>query len=77
MLKLPSNVPSKYLFVLLAAERAKQLQLGAVPLVKTSRVKPTYKAIDELMQEKLSFVILDKPTMEPWDVPPQDGMMDE
>ena len=60
MFKLPSNVPSKYLFVLIAAERAKQLQQGAAPLVKTNHVKPTYRAIDELMNHKLEFVIFDK-----------------
>ncbi len=77
MLKMPENIPSKYLFVLLVAERAKQLQLGAAPLVKTSHVKPTYRAMDELMNGKLEFVILDKPVMEPWDVPPQDSMGEE
>lgn len=74
MLQLPPNVPSKYLFVLLVAERAKQLQMGAAPLVRTSRVKPTYRAIDELMHERLDFIITDKGTNEPWDMPPQDGM---
>jgi DNA-directed RNA polymerase omega subunit len=64
MIKLPSNVPSKYLFVLLAAERAKQLQQGSVPLVKTSHVKPTYRAIDELMGEQVEFVIIDRPEPE-------------
>ncbi len=60
MIKLPPNVPSKYLFVLLAAERAKQLQRGCVPLVKTQHVKPTYRAVDELMAEKIEFAITEK-----------------
>jgi DNA-directed RNA polymerase omega subunit len=64
MIKLPNNVPSKYLFVLLAAERAKQLQQGAVPMVKTNHVKPTYRAIDELMEETVGFVIIDRPEPE-------------
>lgn len=55
MIKLPSNIPSKYFFVLLAAERAKQLQIGAAPLVATTHVKPTYRAMDELMAEVIEF----------------------
>lgn len=61
MYKLPPSVPSKYQFVLIAAERAKQLQQGGAPLVKTSHVKPTYRAIDELMHEKLEFEIRESP----------------
>ena len=64
MIKLPNNVPSKYLFVLLAAERAKQLQQGAVPMVRTGHVKPTYRAIDELMEETVEFMIIDRPEPE-------------
>lgn len=64
MYKLPPSVPSKYQFVLIAAERAKQLQQGAAPLVKTSHVKPTYRAIDELMHEKLEFEIMERPEPE-------------
>lgn len=69
MIKLPPNVPSKYLFVLLAAERAKQLQVGGVPLVKTSHVKPTYRAIDELMHGKLDFIITDRELSDMPDIP--------
>jgi DNA-directed RNA polymerase omega subunit len=61
---MPPNVPSKYQFVLIAAERAKQLQQGAAPLVRTSHVKPTYRAIDELMELKLEFEVMDKPEPE-------------
>lgn len=60
MIKLPENVPSKYLFVLLAAERAKQLQMGAVPMVKTNHVKPTYRALDELMAEVVPFELTER-----------------
>ncbi|MBP7867154.1 MAG: DNA-directed RNA polymerase subunit omega [Acidobacteria bacterium] len=60
MFKLPENVPSKYLFVLLAAERAKQLQRGCVPMVKTGHVKPTYRAVDELMDQKVEFMLTEK-----------------
>lgn len=60
MFKLPDNVPSKYLFVLLAAERAKQLQRGCVPLVKPIHVKPTYRAVDELMDQKVEFMLTEK-----------------
>ncbi|MBN2431380.1 MAG: DNA-directed RNA polymerase subunit omega [Acidobacteria bacterium] len=62
MLKLPNNVSSKYLFVLLAAERAKQLQQGAVPLVSTAHAKPTYRAMDELHAEKVPFLLTEKDT---------------
>ena len=62
MIKLPSNISSKYFFVLLAAERAKQLQQGAVPLIETNRVKATYRAMEELMAEKVEFVLTEKET---------------
>lgn len=65
MFKLPEKVPSKYLFVLLAAERAKQLQQGAAPRMKTHCTKPTYRAIDEIMQDQLEFIVLDKPDVDP------------
>ena len=66
MISLPSNIPSKYLFVLLAAERAKQLQQGAVPQVETQKLKPTYRAMDELRAEKIDFVITERrPDAEP------------
>lgn len=60
MIELPNNIESKYQFVLLAAERAKQLQQGAVPLAETTHVKPTYRAIDELMAESVEFVKVER-----------------
>jgi len=65
MFKLPEKVPSKYLFVLLAAERAKQLQQGAAPRMRTAFTKPTYRAIDEIMQDQLEFIVLAKPDVDP------------
>jgi hypothetical protein len=35
-----------------------------VPAVKTAHVKPTYRAIDELMGEQVEFVIIDRPEPE-------------
>ena len=33
-------------------------------MVKTSHVKPTYRAIDELMEETVEFMIIDRPEPE-------------
>jgi len=48
MFKLPENVRSKYEFVTLAAKRAEQLQMGAVPRVDTVSGKVTVIAQQEV-----------------------------
>jgi DNA-directed RNA polymerase omega subunit len=57
MQKIPDSIGSKYRFIILAAERAKQLQNNARPKIKTKSTKPAYIAMKELELDLLSFVI--------------------
>ena len=55
MQKLPERIGSKYRFIIIAAERAKQLQNNAKPKIKTKSTKPAYIAMRELEEDLLSF----------------------
>jgi len=61
----PKDIPeidSKYRFILLAAQRAKQIQRGAKPRVDLDprKIKPTIIARAEFEQNKVNFKILEK-----------------
>lgn len=58
MQQIPEGVGSKYRFIIIAAERAKQLQNNARPKVKTKSTKPSYIAMRELEQGLISFEII-------------------
>jgi DNA-directed RNA polymerase omega subunit len=57
MQKIPESIGSKYRFIILAAERAKQLQNNAKPKIKTRSTKPAFIAMKELEQDLLAFEI--------------------
>jgi len=57
MQKVPESIGSKYRFIILAAERAKQLQNNAKPKIKTRSTKPAYIAMRELEQDLVAFEI--------------------
>ena len=57
MQKIPENIGSKYRFIIVAAERAKQLQNNAKPKIKTKSTKPAFIAMKELEDDMLSFNI--------------------
>ncbi|MBN2321611.1 MAG: DNA-directed RNA polymerase subunit omega [Acidobacteria bacterium] len=57
MQKIPESIGSKYRFIILAAERAKQLQNNAKPKIKTKSTKPAFIAMKELEEDALSFEI--------------------
>lgn len=59
MHKIPDSIGSKYRFIIVAAERAKQLQNNAKPKIKTKSTKPAYIAMRELEEDLLSFEIED------------------
>ena len=63
MHKIPESIGSKYRFIILAAERAKQLQNNAKPKIKTLSTKPAFIAMRELDLDLLSFEIT--PPVEP------------
>ena len=55
MQKIPERIGSKYRFIILAAERAKQLQNNARPKIKTKSTKPAFIAMKELEQDLVAF----------------------
>ncbi len=57
MQKIPENVGSKYRFIIVAAQRAKQLQNNAKPKIKTKSTKPAYIAMREVEQGLVAFEI--------------------
>jgi DNA-directed RNA polymerase subunit omega len=57
MQKIPEGIGSKYRFIIIAAERAKQLQNNARPKVKTKSTKPSYIAMREVEQGLIAFEI--------------------
>ena len=58
MQKIPESVGSKYRFIIIAAERAKQLQNNARPKIKTKSTKPATIAMKELEEGLISFEIV-------------------
>jgi DNA-directed RNA polymerase subunit omega len=58
MLKIPEDIGSKYRFIIVAAERAKQLQNNAKPKVKTRSTKPAFIAMRELEEGMVKYEIL-------------------
>ena len=48
MYKIPDTVKNKFEFVTLAAKRAEQLQMGAIPRVENPSTKVTVVAQDEV-----------------------------
>ena len=62
MYKLPENIKSKYTFVTLAAKRAEQLQMGAVPRVDTLSRKVTIIAQEEVAEGLVTAVDPDQET---------------
>ena len=57
MSKVPDSIGSKYRFIILAAERAKQLQSNSRPKLKTRSTKPAFIAMQEIEQDLISFEI--------------------
>ena len=57
---LPRDVESKFRFITVAAQRAKQLQSGAKPRVDTTSRKPTRIAVEETIAETVSWEVKDE-----------------
>lgn len=55
------DIDSKYRMIILAAQRSKQLQRGAIPRVDADirKNKPTRVAMREIKEQKVNFEILD------------------
>jgi len=57
---LAKDVDSKFRFITVAAQRAKQLQNGAKPRVEVSSRKATRVAIDEVVAGAVSWEVKDE-----------------
>ncbi len=57
MQKIPEAIGSKYRFIIIAAERAKQLQNNAKPKIKTKSTKPSFVAMREVEEGLVKFEI--------------------
>jgi len=57
---LPKDVDSKFRFITVAAQRAKQLQGGAKPRVETRSRKPTRIAVEEAVAGTISWEVLEE-----------------
>jgi DNA-directed RNA polymerase omega subunit len=57
----PPDIDSKYRMIILAAQRSKQLQRGAISRVDidTRKNKPTRVALKEIENKKVNFEILE------------------
>ena len=58
---LPKDIDSKFRFITVAAQRAKQLQGGAKPRVETRSRKPTRIAVEETLANTVSWEIREEP----------------
>ena len=58
----PPEIDSKYRMIILAAQRSKQLQRGAVSRTDTDirKSKPTRVAMKELTEKRVNFEILEQ-----------------
>ena len=56
---LPKDVDSKFRFITVAAQRAKQLQNGAKPRVEMKSRKPTRVAMQEVLANAVSWEVMD------------------
>jgi DNA-directed RNA polymerase omega subunit len=57
----PPEIDSKYRMIILAAQRSKQLQRGAIPRVDMDlrKTKSTRIALREILEKKVNFEILE------------------
>jgi DNA-directed RNA polymerase subunit omega len=55
---IPEEFDSKFRFILVAAERAKQIQHGAPPRIKSQSRKPASIAVREVEENLVPYIIL-------------------
>ncbi len=60
IVKIPKEFDSKFRFILVAAERAKQIQNGAPPKIQSKSRKPAHIAIEETRQGLVEWEILEE-----------------
>jgi DNA-directed RNA polymerase subunit omega len=57
---LPRDIESKFRFITVAAQRAKQIQNGAKPRVEVKSRKPTRIAMQEVLADAVSWELRDE-----------------
>jgi DNA-directed RNA polymerase subunit omega len=62
---LPKDVDSKFRFITVAAQRAKQVQQGAKPRVETRSRKPTRIAMEEVLAQTVSWEFKEEGAAQP------------
>jgi DNA-directed RNA polymerase subunit omega len=62
---LPKEVDSKFRFITVAAQRAKQLQNGAKPRVEARSRKATRVAMEEVLANAVSWEVKEEPEKVP------------
>lgn len=60
IIKIPEKFDSKFRFILVAAERAKQIQNGAPPKIESKSRKPAHIAIKEVEAGLVKYEILEE-----------------
>jgi DNA-directed RNA polymerase subunit omega len=55
-----NKVSNRYMLVVLAAKRARQLNRGAVAQVETKHKKPTSTALEEIADAKVGYRVRDE-----------------
>ena len=58
--KIPEEFDSKFRFILVAAERAKQIQNGAPPLLDAKSRKPAFIAVKETQENLVRWTMLEE-----------------
>lgn len=58
---LPKDVDSKFRFITVAAQRAKQIQSGAKPRVEARSRKSTRVAMEEVVANAISWEVREEP----------------
>jgi DNA-directed RNA polymerase subunit omega len=56
-----NKVSNRYMLVVLAAKRSRQINRGAVPRVETKHKKPTSTALEEVGAGKVEFRVKEDP----------------
>jgi DNA-directed RNA polymerase subunit omega len=59
------KVSNRYMLVVLAAKRARQLNRGAAAQVETRQKKPTSTALEEIAQAKVGYRVRDEDAPKP------------
>jgi DNA-directed RNA polymerase subunit omega len=59
------KVPNRYLLVVLAAKRARQLNRGAQPQIETKQKKPTSVALEEIADSRIAYRVKEEEAPKP------------